>query len=240
MRGRPWPQPPNALLRCSSTRSRGEHSRTSLSCSTSKREWFSSLGHFESAAPDRFYVSGFYCFEPDEHGLVKAAFHCEGYQRPLPSPSIPSTYPTFTTQQDGPVDESLVSTRAAPRVPADTPQRLLQELGLVYPELAKLKIDSDRICFYSESEDENWIIDYLPRAKGLIVAGGDSGHAFKVSSEFRCAPSPTPPPPLTTMLFLHHTVPAHPRSACLRPPWSRAGPQLDTAPGPRLLICLPH
>lgn len=130
--------------------------------------------------------SGFYCFEPDENGVVKAAFHCEGYQRPLPDPSLPSSYPTFSTQRDDDtIDESIMSTRAAPRVPADTPQRLLNELAQVYPEMGRLPIHSDRICFYSESEDENWIIDHLPRAKGLVVAGGDSGHAFKVSQD-RC------------------------------------------------------
>ncbi|OBS23536.1 hypothetical protein FPOA_04086 [Fusarium poae] len=36
-----------------------------------------------------------------------------------------------------------------------------------------------RICWYSDTRDGEWLIDYHPGWKGLFVATGDSGHGYK-------------------------------------------------------------
>ncbi|ENH61829.1 L-pipecolate oxidase [Fusarium oxysporum f. sp. cubense race 1] len=36
-----------------------------------------------------------------------------------------------------------------------------------------------RICWYSDTRDGEWLVDYHPGWKGLFVATGDSGHGFK-------------------------------------------------------------
>ncbi|PWN37752.1 FAD dependent oxidoreductase [Meira miltonrushii] len=137
------------------------------------------------------FENGNYCFEPDSNGLMKIAIHSGGYRFPLPSTNTntPLTFPTFADSIAEQADRTAkITIQGAPssvvkeaRCPTDQAKQILQNLHYVYPELANAPIVYDRICFYSESLDENWIIDHAPGVKGLVVASGDSGHAFKVS-----------------------------------------------------------
>jgi sarcosine oxidase / L-pipecolate oxidase len=137
------------------------------------------------------FENGNYCFEPDSNGLMKIAIHSGGYRFPLPStnPNTPLTFPTFADSINEQANETnKITIKGAPssvvkeaRCSPDQAKKILENLQYVYPELANAPIVYDRICFYSESLDENWIIDYAPGLKGLVVASGDSGHAFKVS-----------------------------------------------------------
>lgn len=131
--------------------------------------------------------SGFYCFEPDQDGVMKIAIHSSGYQNPLPptSTSPPVQFPSFSTGQQSSTSRSPSSTSSSCRsemyIPADKLARMMSLLGEIYPDLVNATVKYTRVCFYSDSEDENWIIDHVPGLQGLVVASGDSGHAFKVS-----------------------------------------------------------
>jgi sarcosine oxidase/L-pipecolate oxidase len=47
------------------------------------------------------------------------------------------------------------------------------------PNLLDLDLDSGRLCWYSDSVDNSFLIDYVPGVENLIVANGGSGHGFK-------------------------------------------------------------
>ncbi|KAF2445986.1 hypothetical protein P171DRAFT_443562 [Karstenula rhodostoma CBS 690.94] len=49
------------------------------------------------------------------------------------------------------------------------------------PELAdeNIEIEITRVCWYTDSFDNHFFIDYVPDTRGLFVATGGSGHAFK-------------------------------------------------------------
>lgn len=47
------------------------------------------------------------------------------------------------------------------------------------PELPELGLDRGRLCWYSDSVDNSFLIDYVPGVENLIVANGGSGHGFK-------------------------------------------------------------
>lgn len=54
-------------------------------------------------------------------------------------------------------------------------------LKTAYPELAQLPLETTRLCWYTDTPDEDWMIDEVPQHPGLFLATGGSGHAFKVS-----------------------------------------------------------
>lgn len=53
-------------------------------------------------------------------------------------------------------------------------------LQSIYPEFGGLPLLTTRLCWYTDTPDENWIIDEHPDVSGLFLATGGSGHAFKV------------------------------------------------------------
>jgi glycine/D-amino acid oxidase-like deaminating enzyme len=57
-------------------------------------------------------------------------------------------------------------------------RRLLAER---FPELANAPLLSAEVCQYENSPDGNLIIDRHPEAKNVWIAGGGSGHGFKLS-----------------------------------------------------------
>jgi sarcosine oxidase/L-pipecolate oxidase len=60
--------------------------------------------------------------------------------------------------------------------------RLIQTFLEDYlPELGAEGIDIalNRVCWYTDTFDNRFVIDRVPETEGLIVATGGSGHAFK-------------------------------------------------------------
>ncbi len=76
-----------------------------------------------------------------------------------------------------------------PRLDLETEDRLprLEELALVrkylahrFPEMAKMPLAESRVCQYEMTPDAHFLIDFLPSAANVVVAGGGSGHGFKM------------------------------------------------------------
>jgi monomeric sarcosine oxidase len=61
-----------------------------------------------------------------------------------------------------------------------TVQKVLRFAGEVLPDVVRLK--SARICLYTMTPDEHFLIDKHPAYPHIVFAGGCSGHAFKFST----------------------------------------------------------
>src|SRR5439155_25711643 len=59
--------------------------------------------------------------------------------------------------------------------------RARQLLAERFPELAKAPLVAAEVCQYENSPDGNLIIDRHPSANNVWLAGGGSGHGFKLS-----------------------------------------------------------
>lgn len=95
---------------------------------------------------------GWYGFPANRDGLVKVANHGAGRR---------------------------VDPDAARRVPAGEEERTREFLRETFPVLAEAPLAAARVCLYCDTFDGAFWIDHVPDHPGLIIAAGDSGHAFK-------------------------------------------------------------
>ena len=115
---------------------------------------------------------------------MKLAIHADGYINTCNPPDPAS-------RNEGPAQSSGIS---CPRtcltpggedgfIPRRQVQIIRKELSKVYPRLAEEKdFVMTRLCWYTDTPDSNWLIDWHPEMQGLLLATAGCGHAFKVSS----------------------------------------------------------
>lgn len=109
--------------------------------------------------------SGMYTFEPNADGILKCAIHAQGFATPDPGNYTPLSFPH--------ADENPHAAQ------------MLREIRTMFPILQfegphkNADVHYTRICWYCDTADENFLIDFHPRVRGLLVASGDSGHALK-------------------------------------------------------------
>ncbi|ETS86652.1 hypothetical protein PFICI_00480 [Pestalotiopsis fici W106-1] len=111
---------------------------------------------------------GLYGFARDPEGVVKIGYRGTKFTNPQTQAdgtarSVPATR---WTQQ---------SIREIPEIAARTIKNFVQEQ---LPELLDCATTS-RLCWYTDSYDNHFVIDFVPQTKGLMVATGGSGHGFK-------------------------------------------------------------
>ena len=114
----------------------------------------------ELFVPERFPVfgadittTGYYGFPINRDGVVKIANHGAGREM---SPDSP---------------ERVVT--------SDDERNLRHFLATTFPSLADAPIVYTRVCMYCDTHDGHFWIARDPEREGLVVAAGDSGHAFK-------------------------------------------------------------
>lgn len=96
--------------------------------------------------------TGWYGFPANRDGLVKVANHGVGRQVRADEPRT---------------------------LPAGEEERYRAFLRETFPSLADAPLHSTRVCLYCDTFDGAFWIDHDPQHAGLVVAAGDSGHAFK-------------------------------------------------------------
>ena len=96
--------------------------------------------------------TGWYGFPANADGLVKVANHGPGRR---------------------------VNANEPRSMPAGEEERYRAFLRETFPSLAEAPLHSSRVCLYCDTFDGAFWIDHDPAHPGLIVAAGDSGHAFK-------------------------------------------------------------
>jgi glycine/D-amino acid oxidase-like deaminating enzyme len=120
--------------------------------------------HFQPSQPERFRApafpvwgadiakTGWYGFPANADGLVKVANHGVGRR---------------VTASDARV------------MPASEEAKYRAFLHETFPALADAPVHSNRVCLYGDTFDGAFWITHDKQHAGLIVAAGDSGHAFK-------------------------------------------------------------
>lgn len=127
-----------------------------------------------AAVPTLLNLStGYFIITPSSNTL-KIARHAYGFLNPVrnASPSggtisVPATHLTHPATPSLVPHAEQVALRAA-----------LREM-VPWPEISERPFTSTRLCWYTDTPDADFIIDYHPDHRGLFVATGASGHGFK-------------------------------------------------------------
>lgn len=112
-------------------------------------------------------IGGIYGLPRTPEGVVKIAFRgakFPSYTHTHPSTGAPLSHPR--TDEDD-------------KVPAEAMRVLRTFAAENMPELLGLELEKARLCWYTDSVDNNWLISYVPQVSNLVVASGGSGHGFK-------------------------------------------------------------
>jgi glycine/D-amino acid oxidase-like deaminating enzyme len=120
--------------------------------------------HFQPSQPERFRApefpvwgadiarTGWYGFPANAEGLVKVANHGIGRRVQASEPRV---------------------------MPAGEEEKYRTFLRSTFPALAEAPVHSHRVCLYGDTFDGAFWITHDQQHPGLVVAAGDSGHAFK-------------------------------------------------------------
>ncbi|KAF3002357.1 hypothetical protein E8E14_007986 [Neopestalotiopsis sp. 37M] len=94
----------------------------------------------------------------------------------------------FTNFEDHPTEPDLrISTprtkytdKPIETVPLYGLSLIKEQLNMAFPELREFGFQESRLCWYTDSIDNDYVIDYVPGySNSLFISTGGSGHAFK-------------------------------------------------------------
>ncbi|GAD95165.1 sarcosine oxidase [Paecilomyces variotii No. 5] len=116
-----------------------------------------------------------YGFPIDERGVMKLGYRGTKYT----NPALASTSDKKTTIRSTPITK--YTSPSIHTLPAKSVEVIRGFLDKYLPELgaAGLKVTTTRLCWYTDTFDNHFVIDSVPSKPGVVVATGGSGHAFK-------------------------------------------------------------
>lgn len=124
--------------------------------------------------------SGLFIIPPQEK-VLKVARHSFGYLNPV---TVPRALPVSHTAPRAPIVVSLPMTSRSGG-PGRLPTEADIDLRRAFRDLVPVEglegrpWKETRLCWYADTRDGDWLVDYHPGWEGLFVATGDSGHGYK-------------------------------------------------------------
>lgn len=110
-------------------------------------------------------IGGLYGLPRTPEGIVKVAFRGAKWT----SYTRSSSSGTKVSYPEPDVDE----------IPEEAMRVIRSFVAENLPDLLELDLSNCRLCWYTDSIDNDWLIDHVPGVQGLVVASGGSGHGFK-------------------------------------------------------------
>lgn len=117
---------------------------------------------------------------PPSGTLLKVARHSFGYLNPA---LVPRALPPSPRHERRPFVTSCPATARSGTVllPAEADRELRRALASLVPVrgLEERPWAQTRLCWYADTPDGDWLVDWHPGWEGLFIATGDSGHGYK-------------------------------------------------------------
>jgi len=64
-------------------------------------------------------------------------------------------------------------------IPREMVHSIRQATSAFYPDLGERRFAGMRMCWYTDTPDSDWLIDFHPDHPSVLFATGGSGHAYK-------------------------------------------------------------
>ncbi|KAH7014398.1 putative sarcosine oxidase [Microdochium trichocladiopsis] len=130
---------------------------------------------------------GLYGFPRDDEGYVKIGYRGTKYTNPIASQgngderdeerSTPVT--RWSSPSLSPSTSADDQSSRLTQIPAQAMRTMQRFVHDFLPELEPFGIAMTRMCWYTDSFDNHFVVDRVPATRGLMVATAGSGHAFK-------------------------------------------------------------
>ncbi|KAI1328853.1 FAD dependent oxidoreductase [Xylariaceae sp. FL0255] len=65
------------------------------------------------------------------------------------------------------------------RIPKVALDAIKEYISVNLPELEKIGISATKLCWYTDSLDNSFVVDFVPGRPGVVICTGGSGHGFK-------------------------------------------------------------
>ena len=116
--------------------------------------------------------------QPNDQNIIKCAIHGAGFTYRSGTSSVST--PVFPAPPSQTEQQEYKPGQFETAVPRTVLQELRGHLARTYPDLANKPWVGTRMCWYTDSADEDWIIGFHPLDRGVMFATAGSGHAMKV------------------------------------------------------------
>ncbi|KAI0196490.1 FAD dependent oxidoreductase [Xylaria flabelliformis] len=103
-----------------------------------------------------------YSFPRDENGVIKVGFR-----------------KTKWTSYGDVAGERISVPSAEENIPVPALEGIKEYISLNLPELAELGLSSTWLCWYTDSIDNSFVVDFVPGRPRVAICSGGSGHGFK-------------------------------------------------------------
>lgn len=110
---------------------------------------------------------------PPRNNILKVARHAYGYLNPV------SVENHDGTEREASVPLMVGAQGGVDAIPLEAERELRECLAQMIPSLSPRPFIQTRICWYTDTPLGDFLIDYHPEFKGLLLATGGSGHGFK-------------------------------------------------------------
>ena len=125
------------------------------------------------------FTSGMFIIQP-RNNILKIARHAYGYLNPVriphPDPKVRAENREATSEVSIPMTSHNNPGLWIPKEGEEACRQCLREM---VPWLSERPFEGTRICWYTDTPEGDFLVNYHPDYKGLFLATGGSGHAYK-------------------------------------------------------------
>ncbi|KAI5358128.1 Putative FAD dependent oxidoreductase, FAD/NAD(P)-binding domain superfamily, MTOX family [Septoria linicola] len=125
--------------------------------------WSWNMGSYVPHQKDS--IGGLYGLPRTPEGIVKVAFRGAKW--------------TSYTRRSSVGEELSYPKTDVEKVPEEAMRVMRGFVEENLPDLLELDLSNLRLCWYTDSIDNSFLVDHVPDIEGLVVASGGSGHGFK-------------------------------------------------------------